>query len=181
MTSGSQPAGQGQQWGSLPRTGPVSPVPVSETRTTPRRVVQYVIDDVLAGLIPGLIWWIVSLGHSGFVHAIGWVIAAAVWVLIMIWYWVLRPFGHGGQTFGMKLLGLRIVSKDGDRANRTQLVIRWLLLIVDTLFLGLLGLITMLCSLYRQRVGDHVARTLVVRASWRTEPDEHVFAESMHR
>jgi uncharacterized RDD family membrane protein YckC len=38
------------------------------------------------------------------------------------------------------------------------------LLIVDTLFFGLVGFITMLASRYRQRVGDHVAGTLVVRA-----------------
>jgi uncharacterized RDD family membrane protein YckC len=181
MTSGSQPGTPGQQWGSLPPAGPASPVPAEETRTTPRRVVQYLVDDVLAGIIPGIVWWIVGQGHSGVLHTLGWVIGAAVWVLIMIWYWVVRPFGHGGQTFGMKIFGLRIVSKDGDRANRTQLVIRWLLLILDSLFFGLVGLVTMLCSRYRQRIGDHVARTLVVRASWRTEHDQEVFAEPVRR
>jgi uncharacterized RDD family membrane protein YckC len=45
-----------------------------------------------------------------------------------------------------------------------QLFIRGILLIVDTLVWGLVGLITMLFSRYRQRVGDHAAKTLVVRA-----------------
>lgn len=35
---------------------------------------------------------------------------------------------------------------------------------VGTLFFGLVGFVTMICSRYRQRVGDHVAGTLVVRA-----------------
>jgi uncharacterized RDD family membrane protein YckC len=148
-----------------------SPVPAGETMVTARRVVQYIIDDILAGIVPGIVYWLIGGGRGGVLQTLGWLIAVAVWILIMIWYWVIRPFGHGGQTFGMQLLGLRIVSKDGDRADRAQLVIRWILLIIDTLFLGLAGLITMLCSRYRQRIGDHAARTLVVRASWRPEPD----------
>jgi len=43
-----------------------------------------------------------------------------------------------------------------------QLLVRAVFLIVDTLFFGLVGLITMVCSRYRQRVGDHVAGTLVI-------------------
>jgi uncharacterized RDD family membrane protein YckC len=75
---------------------------------------------------------------------------------------VVRPRDHGGQTFGMQLLGLRVISKTGGPASMSQLLVRGILLIVDTLFFGLVGLITMVCSRYRQRVGDHAAGTLVV-------------------
>jgi len=163
---GAPDGGSGSDWGSLPRAGAASPVPVHEARVTPRRVIQYIIDAILVGIIPGIVWWLVGDRGSGVMHAIGWLIAVVVAVLIMIWYWVLRPYGHGGQTFGMQWLGLRIISKDGDRANKTQLVIRWILLIIDTLFAGLVGLITMLFSHYRQRVGDHAAKTVVVRSHW---------------
>ena len=169
---GAQPSGSGADWGSLPQVGAASPVPVHETRVTPRRVIQYIIDAILVGIIPGIVWWLVGDRGSGLMHAIGWLIAVVVALLIMIWYWVLRPYGHGGQTFGMQWLGLRIISKDGDRANKTQLVIRWILLIIDTLFLGLVGLITMLFSHYRQRVGDHAAKTLVVRSHWQMSQGE---------
>jgi uncharacterized RDD family membrane protein YckC len=163
---GAPQGGAPEQWGSLPQVGPASPVPARMTKVTPRRVIQYIIDDILVGIVPALVWWLVGDRGHGVLHAIGWLIAAVVAVLIMVWYWVLRPYGHGGQTFGMQWLGLRIISKDGDRANKTQLVIRWILLIVDTLFLGLVGLITILVSHYRQRVGDHAAKTLVVRSKW---------------
>lgn len=176
----SQGGGPGQQWGSLPQVGAASPVPRRETKVTPRRVIQYIIDDILVGIVPGLVWWLVGDRGHGVWHAIGWLIAVVVAVLIMIWYWVLRPYGHGGQTFGMQWLGLRIISKDGDRANRTQLVIRWILLIIDTLFIGLVGLITILCSHYRQRVGDHAAKTLVVRAHWQMSRGESAAADPSH-
>jgi hypothetical protein len=84
-------------------------------------------------------------------------------ILVYIWYWVIRPHRANGQTFGMQLLGIRIISKDGGAASIGQLAVRWILLIVDDLVIGLVGLFTMLLSRYRQRVGDHVANTLVVR------------------
>jgi uncharacterized RDD family membrane protein YckC len=70
----------------------------------------------------------------------------------------------------MQLLALRVISKDGGRASMGQLLIRGILLIVDTFAWGLVGLITILCSRYRQRVGDHAARTLVVRGRVQPRP-----------
>lgn len=140
------------------------PVDRHETQVVGRRVVQYVIDYILAGIIPGLAYWLLDRG-SGFVHGFGWAIATLIALAVYLWYWVIRPNGHHGQTFGMQLLALRIISKDGGPANVLQLFVRGVLLIIDTLFFGLVGLITMMASRYHQRVGDHMARTLVVGAS----------------
>src|ERR1700728_2140963 len=67
----------------------------------------------------------------------------------------------------MKLLRLRVISMGGGEANMAQLTIRWIGLIFDAIpytwpFTGLLGFIVILCSRDRQRIGDHLARTLVV-------------------
>jgi hypothetical protein len=48
-----------------------------------------------------------------------------------------------------------------------QLFIRWICLIFDAIpytwpFTGLVGFIVILCSRDRQRIGDHLARTLVI-------------------
>jgi hypothetical protein len=50
------------------------------------------------------------------------------------------------------------------------LFVRWICLLFDSApwmwpFTGLLGLIVMLCSRHRQRIGDHLARTLVIRTA----------------
>src|SRR5262249_44280462 len=139
------------------------------TRVTGRRVVQYIIDYILAGIIPGLAYWLLDRG-SGFLAGLGWLLATVIALAVYYWYWVERPRSHGGQTFGMQLLGLRVISKDSMAANRAQLFIRGILLIVDTFFFGLVGFITIICSRYRQRVGDHVAGTLVVRADYQVVP-----------
>jgi uncharacterized RDD family membrane protein YckC len=163
---GEQWAGQqSQQWASQPGSG--SPVNRAETRVTGRRVVQYLIDSFLVWLIPGLVSIPFDRSGSRTLHIIGGVIFAALFILIGLWYWVIRPHGHNGQTFGMKMLGLRVISKDGGPANMTQLFIRWICLIFDAIpygwpFGGLVGYIVILCSKNRQRIGDHLGRTLVI-------------------
>jgi uncharacterized RDD family membrane protein YckC len=155
----------GQDWSQRP--GSVSPVNEAETRVTGRRVVQYLIDAFLVALIPSLVSIPFDRSGSTFIHIIGGIVAFVLFVMIGLWYWVLRPHSHHGQTFGMKLLGLRVISKDGGPANMTQLFVRWICLIFDAIpytwpFTGLVGFITILCSRHRQRIGDHLARTLVI-------------------
>jgi uncharacterized RDD family membrane protein YckC len=165
---GQSPGGYGQpygQWGSRP--GNASPVHRDETRVTGRRVVQYLIDSFLVSLIPSLVSIPFDRSGSTIIHIVGGLVAFVLFVLIGLWYWVIRPHGHVGQTFGMQLLGLRVISKEGGPANLAQLFIRWVCLIFDAIpytwpFTGLVGFIVILMSRNRQRIGDHLARTLVV-------------------
>jgi uncharacterized RDD family membrane protein YckC len=155
----------GQQWGS--RSGSMSPVSEAETRVTGRRVVQYLIDAFLVSLIPSLVSIPFDRSNSTFLHIMGGLVFFVLFVLIGLWYWVIRPHSSNGQTFGMQLLGLRVISKDGGPATVAQLFIRWICLIFDAIpytwpFTGLVGFIVILCSRHRQRIGDHLARTLVI-------------------
>jgi uncharacterized RDD family membrane protein YckC len=129
--------------------------------------VQYLIDSFLVGLIPGLVSIPFDRSDSTVVHVIGGIVAFAVFVLIGLLYWVVFAHKQNGQTLGMKLLRLRVISKGGGPANMAQLTIRWVCLIFDAIpytwpFTGLLGFIVILCSRDRQRIGDHLARTLVI-------------------
>jgi uncharacterized RDD family membrane protein YckC len=167
---GSEPSGD---LGSRPvRTTPVTR---AETRVTGRRVVQYLIDSFLVGIIPGLVSIPFDRSGSTVIHIIGGIVAFAVFVLIGLLYWVILMHRLNGQTLGMKLLRLRVISKGGGRANMAQLTIRWICLIFDAIpytwpFTGLVGFIVILCSRDRQRIGDHLARTLVI-ATDRTVPN----------
>ncbi len=153
-----------------------SPVHQDETRVVGRRVVQYIIDYILVGIIPAIAYWLLDRG-SGFLHGFGWALATLIALVVYLWYWVLRPAGQHGQTFGMQLLGVRVISKGGGTASMVQYLVRGVMLIVDTLFFGLVGLVTMMASRYHQRVGDHLARTLVVGAGYgaSTLEDDHEF------
>ena len=144
-----------------------TPVTRAETRVTGRRVVQYLIDSFLVGIIPALVSIPFDQSNSTVIHVIGGIVAFAVFVLIGLLYWVVFAHRQNGQTLGMKLLRLRVISKGGGQANMAQLTIRWICLIIDAIpytwpFTGLLGFIVILCSRDRQRIGDHLARTLVI-------------------
>jgi uncharacterized RDD family membrane protein YckC len=162
--------------GAGPMQGrPISPVNEIETRVTGRRVVQYIIDYAITGIVAAFIMWALNRS-SGAVNVVLLLIGAVLSAAWYFWYWVYRPHRKNGQTFGMQILGLRIISMNGGRASMLQLFIRGVLLIIDTLFWGLVGLITILCSRYRQRVGDHAAKTLVVRARTQAMPAPRQYA-----
>jgi uncharacterized RDD family membrane protein YckC len=162
QSHGQEPSGDpgSRLEGAAPVTGPV-------TRVTGRRVVQYLIDSFLVGIIPALVSIPFDQSNSTVIHVIGGIVAFAVFVLIGFLYWVILTHMWNGQTLGMKLLRLRVISKGGGPANMAQLAIRWICLILDAIpytwpFTGLLGFIVILCSRDRQRIGDHLARTLVI-------------------
>lgn len=162
-----------RQWGTQqaawgPQAGPMTPVNEAETRVTWRRIFQYWIDTFFVSIIPYLVSIPFDASNSAIMHVIGGVIYVVLFALIGLLYWVVWPHSHSGQTFAMKWFGLRVISKDGGPATMTQLFVRWISLLLDSApwmwpFTGLLGLIVMLCSRYRQRIGDHLARTLVIR------------------
>jgi len=164
QSRGVEPSGDS---GSHPgRPGPVTRL---ETRVTGRRVVQYLIDSFLVGLIPALVSIPFDASDSTFLHVLGGIVSFENLVVIVLMYWVIFAHRQNGQTLGMKLLGLRVISKGGGPANMTQLFIRWICLIFDAIpytwpFTGLVGFIVILCSRDRQRIGDHLARTLVIAA-----------------
>ena len=151
----------GQPAYDQPTYGRLAVVPEAETKVTGRRVVQYIIDYVLAGIIPALAYWLFDRG-SGTLHGFGWLIATVIALAVYFVYWVVIPYGHRGQTFGMQLLRIHVISKNGEKASMPQLFVRGIFLIIDTLIWGLVGFITILCSKRRQRIGDHVAKTVVV-------------------
>jgi uncharacterized RDD family membrane protein YckC len=168
-TPGQAPSGEtAGDWRVQPSQPSV--VDVSATRVTGSRVVQYLIDSFLVSLIPGLISIPFEASNSTFLHILGGIISFALFVLIGLAYWVILAYTQSGQTLGMKLLGLRVISEGGGPANLGQLFIRWVCLIFDAIpytwpFTGLVGFIVILSSRDRQRIGDHLARTLVVSTS----------------
>jgi len=71
----------------------------------------------------------------------------------------------GGRTLGKLALGVRVVSADGSRAGPGQVAARTALRLIDGILFYLVGLITILATgARRQRLGDLVAKTVVIRA-----------------
>jgi uncharacterized RDD family membrane protein YckC len=178
---GGQPAGQevgqpGAQQGGWAGQAALTPVSEAQTRVTWRRIFQYWIDAFFVSVIPYLVSIPFDRSASTIMNIIGGVVYVVLFVLIGLGYWVIWPHSHNGQTFAMKWFGVRVISKDGEPASLLQLFVRWISLLFDSApwmwpFTGLLGLIVMLCSRRRQRIGDHLAKTLVIRTAGRRPGD----------
>jgi uncharacterized RDD family membrane protein YckC len=154
---------------------PISPVNEIETRVTGRRVVQWIVDAIIFYGISSLLGWALDRGH-GVGHGI---LYAVLVVLVIAWYvlyWGLRPYMRNGQTLGMQLMGIRVISKNGGSASLMQLIGRSILLVLFSWMSLIVGFITMMFSRYRQRVGDHLAGTMVVRSSVEPIPAQREFA-----
>lgn len=67
-----------------------------------------------------------------------------------------------GQTPGKKAMKIRVVKIDGYQASFGDYMIRWVLRLIDTSFLGIVGLISMIISKDNQRLGDIASGTAVI-------------------
>lgn len=145
---------------------------IDPTRVVGRRVLQYAMDVVVVALVAfSVVAAFSALGRPLMDGSSATVGSAAVGILgillalaFLVWYWVIRPASHDGQTFGMQLMNLRVVHDDGTPATRKDMLIRWLMLLIDAQVSFLVGLVAMLASARHQRLGDMVAHTVVVDA-----------------
>ncbi|CAA9239505.1 MAG: hypothetical protein AVDCRST_MAG76-1681 [uncultured Acidimicrobiales bacterium] len=89
--------------------------------------------------------------------------------LLLVWFLVVHVILQGltGGSLGKLVTGVRVVREDGHRPGVGRALVRGLLWVVDGLpcCAPLVGLITMLATGRKQRVGDLVARTFVVRSA----------------
>lgn len=86
----------------------------------------------------------------------------------MLLEWFMR-----GQTFGKRVLGLRVVDEQGLKLQFSQVVVRNLMRFIDALPINLyfVGGLSCLISKKAQRLGDLAASTVVIRSTRPVEPD----------
>ncbi len=72
--------------------------------------------------------------------------------------------GTTGQTIGKKIVNIKVVRKDGKPMTYMDALIRTILRIIDGMAFYIVGLIVIVVSKEKQRIGDMAAKTLVVKA-----------------
>lgn len=124
----------------------------------PRRLLQAAVDQGMIFVIFFVLLNVAVFTHDrvllGVAFALLLVLPFAVHVLLA---------SRSGRTPAMRLTGLRIVTTAGTSPRFGAYVIRWLLMVADGALFGLVGLVVILATRRRQRIGDIVAGTLVVR------------------
>ena len=139
--------------------------------TAGQRIIAWIIDIIIIGLI------VIVLGVFGMgggillggltMNMIPRLLVASTFVLIftvVILYTLFLEGFWNGQTVGKRLVSIRTVQENGKPITLLQSAARNILRILDNQFIGIVGLILILVTKRRQRIGDLVARTVVVKA-----------------
>ncbi|WP_292890547.1 RDD family protein [Nonlabens sp.] len=75
-----------------------------------------------------------------------------------------------GRTLGKFVMRIKVVKEDGSPARLSDFLIRWILRLIDiVLFFGTVGVVAMLLSERKQRLGDIAAKTIVINTRKRTK------------
>ncbi len=129
------------------------------------RAMAYSIDLVLLTLVDVIIAVVGLL--TGSTPEVFFVWAVPLMVLLFFGYFIVLE-ANLGATLGKLAFGLRVVKTDGTALTWSSALIRNLLRLVDGLFYYLVGALLMWRSPLKQRLGDRVAKTVVIRP--RTPP-----------
>jgi len=120
-----------------------------------QRILATVIDSMVVGFYCLLVS-LISIGSGEF--------AAVLMLPVLLCYHLIMEYFNDGQSLGKKALKLKVVSLTGDRPELLDLVMRWMFRLVDlAASAGMLGIIFISSTKKKQRIGDILANTAVIR------------------
>ncbi|CAN5689911.1 hypothetical protein BH20ACT11_BH20ACT11_05410 [soil metagenome] len=143
------------------------------THLIPRRAAAVIIDSIVVGFLYLVLWLgLVGTSVSDYIPSVQSPLPGLVPLALLIAYYVLFE-GAFGASPGKLVTGLRVVDRITlGKPNLAQALIRNLLRPVDALAGYVVAAIVAEASPYRQRIGDHAARTLVVDSHFREHIEE---------
>jgi uncharacterized RDD family membrane protein YckC len=143
-------------------------------------------ERILAFLIDGFILYMYAYLVGLVVEALGVVyedtwtqrgLAALIFLPAMGYSFLMHSL-FNGRTVGKMLLGMRVVRLDGSPMHWSHFLVRWMLRLVDIwIFLGSIGLLSILFSDKRQRMGDAAAGSVVISTKRKTKVSHTILEE----
>lgn len=137
-----------------------------DTNVIGARIGAQIIDTIIMGVIFVVIFFVIgAIGSAvggnagGTISLIGLLLA----FVATLFYWLLLEGLWGGYTVGKRVFGIKVVEEDGSQCSLGSSFVRNLLEIIDGLFYYLVGFIVMAITDKRQRIGDRLGGTTVVR------------------
>lgn len=84
-------------------------------------------------------------------------------ILPVLFYSFLCETFNQGQSFGKKLMNIRVVKIDGSTPGISSYLLRWLLFPIDVPLTGGLGVLSVILTKNNQRLGDLAAGTMIIK------------------
>jgi len=147
---------------------PVSDQPVMGTPPVAKeyqgigiRFVSLLIDTIILALIIGVVGSIIGFGMME-MGKVPWWLGLVDFIIFIVYFTYLE--GSRGQTIGKMITKIKVVREDGKPIDMNQAFTRNILRIIDGLIIYLIGAILIWRSDKKQRLGDSIAKTVVVKA-----------------
>ncbi|MCW5517516.1 RDD family protein [Muriicola sp. Z0-33] len=142
------------------------------------RIVAFLIDGFILYLYLILVQYI---GKAiGYIYEDTWTQRGLMSLIFLpaMFYSLIMHSLFNGRTVGKLLLKMRVVRVDGTPVHWSNYLVRWMLRLVDIwLFLGSVGLLSILFSDKRQRLGDAAAGTVVISTKNKTKVSHTILEE----
>mgnify|MGYP003671159736 FL=1 len=161
-----------------------------QINTTQNVNLNYIIvsigERIIAFFIDAFILYLYSLlvniiGDAiGYIYDDGWTQRGLMALIFLpaMFYSLLMHIIFNGRTVGKMLLKMRVVKVDGSPVHWSNYLVRWMLRLVDIwLFVGSIGILTILFSEKRQRLGDAAAGTVVISTKNKTTVSHTILEE----
>lgn len=139
------------------------------------RVLAQVIDLlIMFGYMFGIIFLLIYLNDALYGSPFYYPVAYGVILFIPLFFYdFLCEMFLGGQSFGKKILKMKVVKIDGLQPGIGGYFLRWLLKPIDVFMTyGSVGIITMLINGKGQRLGDLAANTTVIKLKQEVKLEE---------
>lgn len=148
------------------------------------RIVGRIIDVLIQGAYVLIFMLIFFWGnYSGGAGNEGvFVIVFLVVLLPVLFYDLVMEQFFNGQSIGKKVMKIKVISLDGGQPTFSQYLLRWLFRLVDFSLTGSLGaLISVAASENKQRIGDMVAGTTLIKTIPRTTLQHTLYVEPVQK
>lgn len=104
------------------------------------------------------------------------IIISIVYSIVVIFYNLVAEIFFNGSSIGKYAMKIKVANLDGSRASVGQYFVRWIFRLLDvTLTAGVCAIISVAVSDKKQRVGDIIAGTTLIKTKARTEFRELYF------
>ncbi|MCD0487022.1 RDD family protein [Pedobacter sp. MC2016-14] len=103
------------------------------------------------------------------------IVLVVIYASCFIFYSLLCEIFMNGQSVGKKILKIKVISLDGGQPGLGQFAIRWLFRILDVYTTGVIGITTIVMTDKKQRVGDIVAGTTLIKTVPQTKIEHIAF------
>lgn len=151
------------------------------TITTPQNIeLEYELGSLGDRIVGAIIDWLIIIAYVvviiatiGFGHFGGssgiYKFLIVLLALPAVFYDLASELILNGQSLGKKVMGIKVISLSGEQPSFSQYLIRWVFRLVDfTISSNMVGVIMVAVTEKKQRLGDLIAATTVVKTKPRT-------------